>query len=99
MTNDPPSCLSILASTGGDYWCDPLPVHLHGDSLPALLVSFSLLGGLLSLLCLSTTHNVPDQPQGALLRPPMLPPHLIMLRLCLLLRWRQRNLWSMKKAC
>ena len=54
-------------SVGGDYRRDPLPVHLHGDPLPALPVSFSLLGGLLSLLCVATAHHVQDKPQGALL--------------------------------
>lgn len=44
-----------------------MPVHLHGDPLPALPVSLSLLGGLLSVLCVSAAHHVQDEPQGALL--------------------------------
>lgn len=64
-------CLQLSTSSslsaGGDYRCDPLPVHLHGDSLPALPVSLPLLGGLLSLLCFSASHHVQDEPQGALL--------------------------------
>uniref|UniRef100_A0A674MEJ4 G protein-coupled receptor 180 n=1 Tax=Takifugu rubripes TaxID=31033 RepID=A0A674MEJ4_TAKRU len=53
---------------GCDYRCDPLPVDLHGDPLPALPLSFSLLGGLCSLLCVFATHHVQKQPQGALLK-------------------------------
>ena len=54
-------------SVGGDNRCDPLPVHLHGDPLPALPVSISLLGGVLPLLCVSASHHVQNEPQGALL--------------------------------
>ncbi|XP_069567933.1 integral membrane protein GPR180 isoform X1 [Brachyistius frenatus] len=55
------------AGEGGDHRCDPLPVHRHGDPLPALPVSFPLLGGVLPLLRVPATHHVQDQPPGALL--------------------------------
>lgn len=65
-------CASIhslfgLRPLGGDHRRDPLPVHFHGDTLPALSVSFALLGGVLSLLCVSAAHHVKDEPQGTLL--------------------------------
>lgn len=63
----PPMALIISLPIGCDYRCDPLPVDLHGDPLPALPLSFSLLGGLCSLLCVFATHHVQKQPQGALL--------------------------------
>lgn len=60
--------LSIPLSIGCDHWCDPLPINLHGDPLPALPLSFSLLGGLRSLLCFFAADHVQKQPEGALLR-------------------------------
>lgn len=60
--------LSVPLSIGCDHWCDPLPINLHGDPLPALPLSFSLLGGLCSLLCFFAAHHVQKQPEGALLR-------------------------------
>lgn len=65
-----PSLTLSSVSVGGDHRCDPLPVHLHGDPLPALPVSVPLLGGLLSLLRVPATHHVQDEPQGALLSTP-----------------------------
>lgn len=59
--------LSIPLSIGCDHWGDPLPVHLHGDPLPALPLSVSLLGGLRSVLCFFAAHHVQKQPEGALL--------------------------------
>lgn len=64
----PPIALSIALSIGCDHWCDPLPIDLHGDPLPALPLSFSLLGGLRSLLCFFAAHHVQKQPEGTLLR-------------------------------
>lgn len=64
----PLTALSIPLSIGCDHRCDPLPVDLHGDPLPALPLSFSLLGGLRSLLCFFAPHHVQKQPEGALLR-------------------------------
>ncbi|CAG06654.1 unnamed protein product [Tetraodon nigroviridis] len=55
--------------SGCDHRCDPLPINLHGDPLPALPLSFSLLGGLRALLRFFATHHVQKQPEGALLRP------------------------------
>lgn len=55
-------------SVGGDHRRRPLPVHRHGDPLPALPVPLSLLGGLLSLLRVSAAHHVPGEPTGALLK-------------------------------
>lgn len=54
-------------SVGGDYRRHPLPVHLHGDPLPALPVSISLLGGLLALLRVSAAHHVQGESEGTLL--------------------------------
>lgn len=55
------------SSAGGDHGGDPLPVHLHGHPLPALPVSLSLLGGVLSVLSFPAPHHVQNEPQGALL--------------------------------
>lgn len=52
---------------GRDHWRHPLPVHLHGDPLPALPVALSLLGGLLTLLGDPAAHHVQGQPPGAIL--------------------------------
>lgn len=52
---------------GRDHRRDPLPVHLHGDPLPALPVPLALLGGVLPLFGHATAHHVQEQPQGAIL--------------------------------
>uniref|UniRef100_G3PMZ9 G protein-coupled receptor 180 n=1 Tax=Gasterosteus aculeatus aculeatus TaxID=481459 RepID=G3PMZ9_GASAC len=62
-------CLQrVPEGEGGDHRRRPLPVHRHGDPLPALPVPLSLLGGLLSLLRVSAAHHVPGEPTGALLK-------------------------------
>lgn len=63
----PPMALTISLSIGCDHWCDPLPIDRHGDPLPALPLSLSLLGGFCSLLCVFATHYVQKQSQGSLL--------------------------------
>lgn len=69
VESEPPrEPLSVPLSTGCDHRCDPLPVHLNGDPLPALPLPFPLLGGLRSLLCFFAAHHVQNQPKGALLR-------------------------------
>ncbi|XP_036066752.1 integral membrane protein GPR180 isoform X3 [Oryzias melastigma] len=56
---------------GGDCGRGPVPMHLHGDPLPALSVSLSVLGGVLAVLRVSAVHHVQNQQQGALVSMPL----------------------------